>query len=93
MAIDIEMFQRTQAEFDVLPANEKLDKALYFIKDSGLIKQYDATTDSFIDYGGGNSSGAFNIDGGRSTEVYQQDDVIDGGNSGFSEATNNPQTI
>lgn len=86
MALDVEMFQRTQAEFDVLPAQEKIDKALYFIKDSGLIKQYDAASDSFVDYGGGNSQAVLNLDGGRSDEVYQADeDTIDCGDSGLQQ--------
>jgi len=73
---DLVTFRRTRAEFDALP--DYVGGALYFISDKGLILLYDADTDSFEPYGGGSSS-SNNLDGGRADEVYQQDDIIDGG--------------
>ena len=122
MGIKARFFQRTQAEFDVLPADKKVDKGLYFIYDTGILKQYDLANDRFINYGGSvdilqarpttpidgkmyiiGTSGNYklefyyegawetiggaesppttsiHLDGGRADEVYQQDDIIDGG--------------
>ncbi|PKP11948.1 MAG: hypothetical protein CVU09_00170 [Bacteroidetes bacterium HGW-Bacteroidetes-4] len=75
--MEVNFYKRTQAEFDALPPEEKEDQALYFISDTGVIKQYDLATDSFIPYGG-QPTDQF-LDGGGVDEIYQIDDVIDEG--------------
>jgi hypothetical protein len=72
---DLITFRRTRAEFEALPSY--VNGALYFISDEGLILLYDEET-GFEPYGGGSST-SNNLDGGRADEVYQQDDIIDGG--------------
>ncbi len=49
---DLRAFFRTQAQFDVLPATERVNGALYYIYDKGKLLQYNSTTAKFTNYSG-----------------------------------------
>ncbi|MGE4289964.1 MAG: hypothetical protein AB7E36_14870 [Salinivirgaceae bacterium] len=75
--IDLKVLEGTDAAIKAIASVDLIDRALYFANDTG--KMYRAEGGVLKPYGG--SATDIILDGGRADEVYQADDIIDGGNA------------